>query len=114
MCFQVLFAQNKVIVEPIPRNVLQLAHIANNNGEDANVTSTEKDKEFVLSKIPYYLFKNLAPFQVKAVQFGIKNNGRILLADEMGLGKFSLLVTVSKVLAYLCHLLFLFISLSTF
>ncbi len=75
-------------MEPIPRNVLQLAHIANNNGEDANVTSTEKDNEFVLSKIPYYLYKNLAPFQVKAVQFGVKNNGRILLADEMGLGKF--------------------------
>ena len=40
-----------------------------------------------LSSVPRALRATLRPFQMEAVEFAIRRDGRVLLADEMGLGK---------------------------
>ncbi|XP_063244353.1 SWI/SNF-related matrix-associated actin-dependent regulator of chromatin subfamily A-like protein 1 isoform X1 [Bacillus rossius redtenbacheri] len=66
-------------------NLVGLPKIILETFRDCKRSREVSDEE--LSRIDPQLMSNLMPFQLDAVRFGVKNNGRCLLADDMGLGK---------------------------
>jgi hypothetical protein len=76
-----------VVLECLPNYILSCSSIHNGLDSGDDITCSKEISDEVFSKIPKQLSNKLAPFQVKAVKFGLHNKGRLLLADEMGLGK---------------------------
>eukprot|EP00922_Rhytidocystis_sp_ex-Travisia-forbesii_P017263 GHVS01025774.1.p1 GENE.GHVS01025774.1~~GHVS01025774.1.p1 ORF type:complete len:553 (+),score=40.24 GHVS01025774.1:960-2618(+) len=49
--------------------------------------STKNKRKRVVELVGEELVKELKPFQVKGIEYGLGRNGRVLIGDEMGLGK---------------------------
>eukprot|EP00922_Rhytidocystis_sp_ex-Travisia-forbesii_P017257 GHVS01025768.1.p1 GENE.GHVS01025768.1~~GHVS01025768.1.p1 ORF type:complete len:544 (+),score=45.01 GHVS01025768.1:1209-2840(+) len=49
--------------------------------------STKDKRTRVVEMVGEELIKELKPFQVKGIEYGLRRNGRVLIGDEMGLGK---------------------------
>ncbi|KYQ94406.1 SNF2-related domain-containing protein [Tieghemostelium lacteum] len=70
-----------VNVSPLPEHILKIF---------VNYQERLIQKENIsvdLSRLPVSLLNTLMPFQRIGIEFGVKQNGRLLVADEMGLGK---------------------------
>lgn len=88
---------DKIICNLIPKFIYkiitknELNYYKNNNKTDDEImmeSVIETENLFSnINKLPLKLRNNLYLFQKKGINFGIKNQGKILIGDEMGLGK---------------------------
>lgn len=68
-------------ISDIPKEVL--VHIKKVQAKKAATADQIAD----FSMIPPQLLYTLLPFQVRGVEFALRNDGRVIICDEMGLGK---------------------------
>ncbi|XP_075037202.1 SWI/SNF-related matrix-associated actin-dependent regulator of chromatin subfamily A-like protein 1 [Mixophyes fleayi] len=80
---EAVHAIQQVVVEPLPRSVIQAfaSQFENTSGSRAEIPEAD------LSAVDSKLESSLMPFQREGVSFAISREGRLLLADDMGLGK---------------------------
>ena len=78
--------KGSVTVYPLPKIVREVFkdQLA---GKNVSRIDSKYNLDLLRTKIDLNIVKNLLPFQVDGISFGVQQQGRLLLADDMGLGK---------------------------
>jgi SNF2 family DNA or RNA helicase len=82
---QLVTSKTGLAVNDIPKEVLQyLKKVV----QTKTARSIAGEGEICdMSLIPTQLLYTLLPFQIRGVEFALRNEGRVIICDEMGLGK---------------------------